>query len=61
MRVIGWDGTPIEGLYAAGEVTGGFHGAGYLSGSFVGMALIFGRVAGLSAATTYAATWQEEA
>ena len=43
-------GAPIPGLYAAGELTGGFHGAGYMSGTFVGMALIFGRVAGKSAA-----------
>jgi fumarate reductase flavoprotein subunit len=50
MRVQDVFGAPIPGLYAAGEVTGGFHGAGYMSGSFVGMALIFGRVAGRAAA-----------
>ncbi len=36
---------PIEGLYAAGEVVGGFHGAGYMTGSSLGKASIFGRVA----------------
>ena len=46
MRVIDVFGGPIPGLYAAGEVTGGFHGKGYLSGTHVGMALIFGQIAG---------------
>ena len=35
----------IEGLYAAGEITGGFHGAGYMTGSSLGKASIFGRIA----------------
>lgn len=48
MRVIDVFGEPIEGLFAAGEVTGGFHGRGYLSGTHVGMALIFGQIAGRS-------------
>ncbi|MEJ8570028.1 FAD-dependent oxidoreductase [Microbaculum marinum] len=46
MRVIDVFGHPIAGLFAAGEVTGGFHGRGYLSGTHVGMALIFGQLAG---------------
>lgn len=50
LRVIDVFGEPIEGLYAAGEVTGGFHGNGYLSASHVGMALIFGQLAGQNAA-----------
>ena len=36
---------PIEGLYAAGEIAGGFHGAGYMTGSSLGKASIFGRIA----------------
>ncbi|WP_223641213.1 flavocytochrome c [Planococcus sp. 4-30] len=40
---------PIEGLYAAGEIAGGFHGAGYMTGSSLGKAAIFGRVAVQSA------------
>ncbi|SDH79777.1 fumarate reductase flavoprotein subunit [Planococcus glaciei] len=36
---------PIEGLYAAGEIAGGFHGAGYMTGSSLGKAAIFGRIA----------------
>lgn len=36
---------PIPGLYAAGEVTGGFHGAGYVTGSSLGKCAVFGRLA----------------
>lgn len=43
---------PIEGLYAAGEIAGGFHGAGYMTGSSLGKAAIFGRVAARSAIST---------
>jgi fumarate reductase flavoprotein subunit len=50
MRVLK-KGRPIPGLYAAGEVMGGFHGASYHSGTGIGKALIFGRIAGNSAAT----------
>ena len=32
-RVIGTDGKPIPGLFAAGEVAGGVHGANRLGGS----------------------------
>ncbi len=44
------DGSWIEGLYAAGEVTGGFHGAAYMTGSALGKAVVFGKIAGQSAA-----------
>jgi fumarate reductase flavoprotein subunit len=47
MRVIGVSGSPIPGLFAAGEVVGGFHGAGYLSGTGLGKAGVLGRAAGL--------------
>ena len=40
----------IPGLYAAGEIIGGFHGASYMSGTSVGKAIIFGRIAGRNAA-----------
>jgi fumarate reductase flavoprotein subunit len=50
MRVIDVFARPIPGLFAAGEVVGGFHGAGYLSATFLGSAMIFGRVAGQNAA-----------
>ncbi|WP_270889332.1 FAD-dependent oxidoreductase [Pedococcus sp. 5OH_020] len=50
MRVLDVFGEPIERLYAAGEVVGGFHGAGYMTGTSIGKAAIFGRVAGTAAA-----------
>lgn len=40
----------IEGLYAAGEITGGFHGVAYQTGSSLGKAAVFGRIAGERAA-----------
>ena len=40
----------IPGLYAAGEILGGFHGRSYLSGSALAKAAISGRIAGQSAA-----------
>ncbi len=41
----------IAGLYAAGEMVGGFHGASYHTGTALGKAVIFGRIAGRNAAT----------
>jgi len=49
-RVLRGDGSAIPGLYAAGEVTGGFHGAAYMTGSALGKAVVFGRLAGIAAA-----------
>jgi fumarate reductase flavoprotein subunit len=49
-RVLRADGSPINGLFAAGEVTGGFHGAAYMTGSALGKAVVFGRIAGAEAA-----------
>ena len=42
--------TNIEGLYAAGEVTGGLHGANRLGGNSLAEILIFGKRAGAAAA-----------
>ena len=50
LRVLDVFGEPIERLYAAGEVIGGFHGAGYITGTSIGKAGIFGRLAGTHAA-----------
>jgi fumarate reductase flavoprotein subunit len=50
MSVVDWFGQPIEGLFAAGEVVGGFHGAGYYSASSLSSSAAFGRRAGRSAA-----------
>lgn len=41
---------PIAGLYAAGEVVGGFHGQAYMTGTSLGKAALFGRIAGRQAA-----------
>lgn len=50
-EVIGKNGRPIKGLYAAGEVTGGVHGANRLGGNAVADITVFGKIAGENAAT----------
>lgn len=50
-EVLKKDGTPIKGLYAAEEVTGGLHGAKRIGGNAVADIIIFGRQAGTKAAT----------
>jgi succinate dehydrogenase/fumarate reductase flavoprotein subunit len=47
-RVLRPDGTPIEGLYAAGADAGGISSGGYASG--LASALVFGRIAAETAA-----------
>jgi flavocytochrome c len=49
-RVLNVFGEPIAGLYAAGELMGGFHGVAYMTGSSLGKCVIFGRIAGRNAA-----------
>jgi predicted oxidoreductase len=53
-RALGPSGTPIAGLYAAGEVAGfgggGVHGYNALEGTFLGGCLLSGRAAGRDAA-----------
>lgn len=53
-RALAADGTPVPGLYAAGEASGfgggGMHGYRALEGTFVGGCLFSGRTAGRSAA-----------
>lgn len=48
--VIGHDGAPVRGLYAAGRVSAGMHGDGYISGTSLGDGSYFGRRAGRSVA-----------
>lgn len=48
-RVLRADGTPIAGLFAAGEVTGGVHGGNRLGGTAVSDFVVFGRIAGQEA------------
>ena len=54
-EVISTDGAVINGLFAAGEVTGGVHGNNRLGGNAVADFTIFGRIAGQSAADYAAA------
>jgi predicted oxidoreductase len=53
-RALGADGSPIPGLYAAGEASGfgggGVHGYRSLEGTFLGGCLFSGRTAGRAAA-----------
>ncbi|OAV51047.1 FAD-dependent oxidoreductase [Enteractinococcus helveticum] len=42
------DGDVIDGLYAVGEVTGGFHGAAYMTGSSLGKGAVFGNIVAAS-------------
>jgi predicted oxidoreductase len=53
-RVLGTNGEPVPGLYAAGEVAGfgggGMHGYRSLEGTFLGGCLFSGRVAGRASA-----------
>ena len=44
------DGSIIEGLYCAGEITGNFHGANRLGGNAIADFCVFGRIAGANAA-----------
>ncbi len=57
-QVLGADGQPIPGLYAAGEVAGfgggGMHGYRALEGTFLGGCLFSGRTAGRRAAAAIA-------
>ena len=54
-RVLGEDGAPLPGLYAAGEVAGfgggGMHGYRSLEGTFLGGCLFSGRAAGRAVAS----------
>ena len=57
-RVLKGDGTPLDGLYAAGEVAGfgggGVHGYRALEGTFLGGCIFSGRAAGRGAASDIA-------
>ena len=50
-QVISTEGTVIEGLYAAGEVTGGVHGSNRIGGNAVADIIVFGRQAGVQSAS----------
>ena len=48
-QVINNSGEIVEGLFAAGEVTGGVHGANRIGGNAVADITVFGRIAGANA------------
>lgn len=50
-QVLDKEGNPIEGLYAAGEVTGGIHGSNRLGSAAIADITVFGRIAGRNAAS----------
>jgi FAD-dependent fumarate reductase len=45
-EVLDKSGAAIEGLWGAGEITGGVHGANRLGGSSLLECVVFGRIAG---------------
>lgn len=49
-QVMGKDGKPMAGFFAAGEVTGGVHGGNRLGGNSISETITFGRIAGSNAA-----------
>lgn len=53
-QVVDIDGDLIDGLYAIGEVTGGFHGAAYMTGTSLGKGAVFGRIVARHAAAKLA-------
>ena len=48
MRALTADGTPVPGLYCAGEITGNVHGSNRLGGNAIVDFTVFGRIAGES-------------
>lgn len=54
-EVLKVDGAKINGLFAAGEITGGVHGANRLGGNAVTDIVVFGRIAGKGASDYVAA------
>ena len=50
-EVLNKNGEVIEGLFAAGEVTGGIHGTNRLGGNALADITVFGKIAGEKAAS----------
>jgi fumarate reductase flavoprotein subunit len=44
-QVLDTQGEPVEGLYACGEIVGGFHGLNFVTGTALAQAAIFARLA----------------
>lgn len=49
-RILDKDGSVIEGLYGAGEITGNLHGSNRIGGNAIVDFSVFGRISGISAA-----------
>lgn len=49
-QVLNEAGAPIEGLFAAGEVTGGLHAGNRVGGNAIADIMVYGRIAGANAA-----------
>ncbi|MGL5645346.1 FAD-binding protein, partial [Cetobacterium sp.] len=49
-EVLDKNGDKIQGLYAAGEITGGVHGGNRIGGNAVTDIIVFGKIAGENAA-----------
>ncbi|EPS35269.1 hypothetical protein H072_11393 [Dactylellina haptotyla CBS 200.50] len=56
-EVLGKDGVKIEGIWAAGEITGGVHGGNRLGGSSLLECVVFGRIAGDQCTEYIKASW----
>ncbi len=50
VEVLDKNGDKIQGLYAAGEITGGVHGGNRIGGNAVTDIIVFGKIAGENAA-----------
>jgi tricarballylate dehydrogenase len=53
-RVLNREGKPLRGLYATGEITGGFFFHNYPGGAGLMRGSVFGRIAGEAAASSAA-------
>lgn len=49
-EVLDESGNVIDGLFAAGEVTGGIHAGNRLGGNAIADCMVFGKIAGENAA-----------
>ncbi|HWG05928.1 MAG TPA: FAD-dependent oxidoreductase [Beijerinckiaceae bacterium] len=49
-QILDVNNIPIPGLYACGEIVGGFHGMNFVTGTALAQAAIFGRIAAMSIA-----------
>jgi tricarballylate dehydrogenase len=60
-RVLSTEGEPMDGLYATGEVAGGFFFHNYSAGAGLMRGAVFGKIAGTNAAARALSTTKEQA